>query len=349
MAQKLARSIPPFVRRMDVANVPLIFVCGHRKAGTTLLRNLLDGHEQLAVYPNDLALLYAYFPDWIRTQVEPDKRRARLERILFSDLADLLRKNNVGDDFDVQVLAERFFLGLSDDDLGDLGAIIARLRASYLEVTGCLRASIKATVLKETSIEIYASEILGWFREARFVQVLRDPRDNFAALAAGVDKHYTRLGEDRNRTLASLVHRARHGLRMAVRNRVLLGDERYHLLRFEDLVAAPEIRMRELAAFIGIDFRPSLLVPMLLGKPVAANSYESGASFAVNAHNAGRWRERITPEEAQVIEFHLGDEMQAFGYEPAFSAAEQTRAAAEFYKWQNYAYFYRDRFAEPQP
>ncbi len=91
-------------------------------------------------------------------------------------------------------------------------------------------------MLKETSIEIYASEILDWFPQSRFVQILRDPRDNFAALAAGVDKHYGPLGEDRKRTLASLLHRARHGLRMASRNRARLGEERYHLLRYEDLV-----------------------------------------------------------------------------------------------------------------
>jgi len=37
--------------------------------------------------------------------------------------------------------------------------------------------------------------------------------------------------------------------------------------------------------------------------------------------------------------------MQEFGYEPAFDEVAQARAAAEFYKWQNYAYFYSDRFA----
>ena len=71
------------------------------------------------------------------------------------------------------------------------------------------------------------------------------------------------------------------------------------------------------------------------------------AAFDVSARNVSRWRERITAQDAQVIEFHLADEMAAFGYMPEFDGATQARAAAEYYKWQNYAYFYHDRFALP--
>lgn len=335
------------LKHMITTQAPLVFVCGHRKAGTTLVRNLLDGHRQLSVYPIDLALLYAYFPDYLHTHADPEERRARLERILFVDLAEQLDKYGAAQALDIEALAQSFFARLTDDDLDNPGAIIARLVEAFLAVTARADATIKANVLKETSIEIYAAEILHWFPQARFVQVLRDPRDNFAALAAGVDKHYGSLGEDRNRTLASLLHRARHGFRMASCNRTLLGEDRYHLLRFEDLVAAPEASMRQLARFLDVDFDPSLLTPTMFGLPVVANSYEGEGSFTVSGRNAGRWRERISAEEAQIIEFHLADEMQEFGYEPAFGAEEQAHAAAEFYKWQNYTYYYSDRFAEP--
>ena len=39
-----------------------IFLTGHRKSGTTLLKSLIDGHPDINVYPTDLTLLYAYFP-----------------------------------------------------------------------------------------------------------------------------------------------------------------------------------------------------------------------------------------------------------------------------------------------
>ena len=320
---------------------PLVFVCGHRKSGTTLFANLLDGHRQLAVYPFDLTLLYAYFPEYMRTHQAPAERRARLQRILFDELAQRLPSQA----FDVPAMAARFFAGLPDEALADPGTLIARLMAVFQAAAG--RADAKWGIFKETSIEIYAAEILGWFPDARFIHVLRDPRDNFAALAAGVDKHYSRLGEDHNRTLASLLNRARIGFQMARQDRASYGKARYHLARFEDLAAAPEPTMRGVAAFLGIDFDACLLQPTVLGIPAGGNAFDGVAAFEVSARNVDRWRERISPQDAQIIEFHLGDEMKAFGYAPAFDGAAQARAAAEFYKWQNYTYFYGDRFALP--
>jgi hypothetical protein len=317
---------------------PLVFVCGHRKSGTTLFANLLDGHPQLGVYPFDLTLLYAYFPEYLRAHTSPAERRTRLRRILFEELSARLPPQAL----DIAAMEEHFFGGLSDAALGDPAALITRLMAAFRAVEG--RANVWWGVFKETSVEIYAAEILRWFPDARFIQILRDPRDNFAALAAGVERHYSRLGEDHNRTLASLLNRARLGFQMARHNRIGYGEARYHLLRFEDLAAAPEKAMRGVAAFLGIDFDPCLLKPTVLGRPAAGNAFDGVAAFEISARNVGRWRERISSQDAQVIEFHLGEEMKAVGYMPAFEPAAQAQAAAEFYKWQNYTYFYGDRF-----
>jgi hypothetical protein len=323
----------------SASNPPLVFLCGHRKSGTTLLANLLDGHPQLAVYPIDLALLYAYFPEFVRAHSEPQERRARLAQVLFDDLRRRVDQGCL----DIDALEQNFFAGLADVDLARPDALIARLMTAYRAVSdGSAR---QYGIFKETSIEIYAAEMLGWFPDARFIHLVRDPRDNFAALAAGVDGYYGRMGEDHNRTLASLLNRVRTGFRMGRMNRAQFGDDRYLIVRFEDLATAPETAMRAVAAFLGIAFTPSLLAPTMLGRPTAGNAFDGVVSFEVNARNVERWRERISPEDAQVIEFHLADDMEAFGYRPVFAHREQGRAAAEFYKWQNYTYFYSDRFA----
>ena len=40
----------------------VIWVMGHRKAGTTLITNLLDGHPAVSNFLVDLRILYAYSP-----------------------------------------------------------------------------------------------------------------------------------------------------------------------------------------------------------------------------------------------------------------------------------------------
>lgn len=324
----------------DFGHSPLAFVCGHRKSGTTMLANLLDGHPQLSVYPIDLALLYAYFPEFIRAHSDAGERRTRLQQVLFGDL----RRRIDPASLDVDALERVFFTDLSDDHLGRPRALIGRLMSAFQSLTGA--SGKRWGIFKETSIEIYAGEILAWFPEARFIHLVRDPRDNFAALAGGVDGYYGRLGEDHNRTLASLLNRVRTGFRMARSNRAQFGEERYLVLRFEDLTTAPESSMHGVADFLRVDFVPSLLQPTMLGRPTGGNAFDGVVTFEVSARNVDRWRDRISPEDAQVIEFHLGEDMIEFGYEPAFDDREQARAAAEFYKWQNYTYFYSDRFAQ---
>ena len=39
-----------------------IFICGHRKSGTTMLVNLFDSVDKITTYPDDNGLFYKYFP-----------------------------------------------------------------------------------------------------------------------------------------------------------------------------------------------------------------------------------------------------------------------------------------------
>ena len=39
-----------------------IFLCGHRKSGTSMFLNLFDGNKDINVFPTDINLLYAYYP-----------------------------------------------------------------------------------------------------------------------------------------------------------------------------------------------------------------------------------------------------------------------------------------------
>ena len=39
-----------------------IFICGHPKAGTSLVRSILDSHPQLVVYPEETVFFRRYLP-----------------------------------------------------------------------------------------------------------------------------------------------------------------------------------------------------------------------------------------------------------------------------------------------
>ena len=55
-----------------------VFICGHRKCGTSLLINLLDSAEQAIVYPDDSGIFYLYYP---RYDTDQFNRQEKIERL----------------------------------------------------------------------------------------------------------------------------------------------------------------------------------------------------------------------------------------------------------------------------
>jgi hypothetical protein len=168
------------------------------------------------------------------------------------------------------------------------------------------------------------------------------------ALQAGVEKRYKEIGENERHILASLIHRVAIGLRLVPVNRQALGDARFRTVSFERLTQDPAAITSGLCEFAGLQDAPSLRQPTVMGVPTRGNNFEGEQFLRVTARNVGRWRDRISEDAAKVIEFHLGDLMEAHGYQLEISPAERAEAASEFYKWTNYEYFYRDNFPRLQ-
>lgn len=325
-----------------IDRLPLVFLCGHRKSGTSLFLNLFDGHRQLLTYPVDLNILYAYFPAFVeKTGLCDADLLNRLNRVVVDDL---LQFDLVDRGFPIEEFRTAFFGQLAGKDLRDLGAVLSSQIAAFETVQGESEERQFALV-KETSVELYAERLATTFPKARFIHLVRDPRDNYSALRAGLER-YRKFGDDERKLVFSTQQRMSLGMKIAGANRTRLGAERYLVLRFEDLVTRAEETMRQVADWIGIDYDLGLLQPTLLSKPTRGNNYENQAMFTISSGNVGRWRERIPAEEAALVEFLLADEMEAFGYEREFAVAEHLAIIGDYYKWLNYTYLFFDRFVD---
>jgi hypothetical protein len=199
-------------------------------------------------------------------------------------------------------------------------------------------------VIKETSIEIYSNDILKWFPESKFLHLVRDPRDNYAALKSGVKKYYSKMGEDEKQTLSSLIYRTRLGLKMGLANQELYGNTKYRFVIFNQLVGNTFREVESICEFMDIKFTDKLLTPTRLGSEIKGNNFDGNKFNAITNKNIGRWIERISEEEAKVIEFHLGELMKKFNFNLKYDSSDSATAAAEFYKWENYKYYFSDRF-----
>ena len=224
------------------------------------------------------------------------------------------------------------------------GDIIDALGKAWCRVSK-LDPDKTTVVLKETSQSIFFDEMKADFPSLKMIHLVRDPRDNYAALKAGVTRYYSTLGESELATLASLINRCRMDM-ISARLNSERSPENFLAVRFEDIVADPKPPLARVCEFLGWEFSESMLLPTVLGSKNEGNSHEGKRFSGISSENAGAWRSRISEEEAKIVEYWCEREMQDWGYELAFDAVERQKAFATFYEWYNSRYFFFDSFAK---
>ena len=316
---------------------------GHRKSGTTLLHKLFDGHPEINVYPNDISLLYAFFPCWANSDISLNEKKQRITRVLkkstssASGLAVSERVNS----FDPDCFVKIFWKHCEDNCLSKPSGLIKALSFAY-----CDYAELDTSLpflFKETSQAVNFQGMIDDGLDVECIQIIRDPRDNYAAIKEGVTDYYKKMGEGERESLASLLNRASLDLHLA-KDLMSSKEFNYSTLRFEDLVENPDNEMKELAKRVGISWAESLLFPTFLHRDYFGNNHGGEKLVGISAKNAGKWVERISKIEAAIIEGWMEKVMLDWGYQLTHTKEDQRRALQDFYAWYNCRYFYRDSF-----
>lgn len=320
-----------------------IFIGGHRKCGTTLFLNLLDNHPQLSVYPHDLYIFYAYYPKYCSDEYDSKERSKRLNQI-FNYVENLYVRKGWNKRVSFASIRDNFFKHIKEKNLSNIHHVLDILIRSFFQEYYDKKIS-QLEVVKETSIEIYADSLLSNFPNSKFIHIIRDPRDNYAALRGGLKSRYADYQDDANTILNSMIHRYGLGMKLAEINRKSWGEDRYLVVKHEDTVTDCLKQMKRVSEFLEIEFSETLLAPTVLGGPTRGNNFENLDMSKVNQTNIARWPKRIDEEEAMIIEFYFGDLMKKYKYDCAFKISDQVKAVSRFYEWSNYKYYYFDHFS----
>ncbi|HLD27966.1 MAG TPA: sulfotransferase [Patescibacteria group bacterium] len=320
-----------------------VFICGHRKTGTTMLLCLLDSHPQLLVYPADSAFFYALYP---RSEEEQWPLKKKLDRLADYSIANLKKEVNDLASADRKKLS--FSISQFTKDFkaqaGRSGAapkeLLKSLISAFAKNSGQNIGPVERWVEKTTSTEIYATEIIKWFPRAKFIQLVRDPRDNWAALKAAWEGRYRKFNDSSLTLLQSLLERGKLGMELAILNQKIIGRKQYLIVRFEDLVSQPKKYLTEICKFLNIKYQADLLKPTVLGKWWPGNSFENLKFKGPSKAKVGQWPKRITKEEAHLVEYYFYDLMKHFNYRPKSTLKQRVAAAVKHYKWHNFAQVY---------
>lgn len=317
----------------------LIILTGHRKSGTSMFHRLFDNHPDLYIYPVDISVLYAYFPFFTnKYKANPRELRSRLKKVINKSLEFLNDANN----FSVEGFADSVCKELTDEELCSKEKVISSIAQNWVKLY-YRSDKAKPFLFKETSQSIFLNEFLRFEVPIKMISLVRDPRDNYAAIKAGVNKYYSKMGENELESLASLINRSRLDLLSAKINMDKFPND-FLAVSFEDLVSDTTKNIKNICDFLGIEYSRTLEVPTSFGRKYEGNNFDGKKLNTVSSVNVNKWESRITEQEAKIIEYWLQDVMLEWGYKPKYSVLESGKLFADFYNWYNTKYFYKDSF-----
>jgi len=313
----------------------LITIGGHRKSGTTLLASLLDGHPNLFVYPYDLHWTYSFYPEYIKSKYSKKEKITQITNIILPDLYQILEKWVKYDKQTIQNKIKPEIERRIRNYLQNKNSTKDYLDAQIKSVVAVLGKEPNNTiVIKDTHCEVYANLLFNFYPDSKFVNIIRDPRDNFASILTGWDKHYKNQYDSKERLLRDFIDRGYLCMRMAKDNAIKFGVGKYITIRYENLVQYPIQVMAELCQWIGI--RESLLNlnPTFCGVEWKGNSFTKTYK-GISKNRIGIYKEILSKYQRKVIEYYFGDLMESFGYALDYKKEECVNAIREHYKWLN--------------
>ena len=258
---------------------PAIFVGGCDRSGTTLFKSVLDRHPRLACGPETNIWGRPFRIGSLGSLWEVSKR----------DLKQRVKRAAHLPEFAVDFYQD--YLLTPDKKL--------------------------RWVDKTPNNVMVVPQLLSWFPEGRFIQMIRDGRDVCCSLRHH-RKERIRGGKivpmRTNNPIDQCAKKWLHETSLGLSSQ---GHPRYLQVRYEDFLDEPESVLRRVCDFLGEDYDPQMLDPTITTKSaklIGSILNNSNADRPIERQAIQRWRRDLSPEERQTIEQIAGGLLRKLNY-----------------------------------
>jgi hypothetical protein len=268
-----------------------IFIGGLDRCGKTTLRAFLVSHPNISI-PAVGSNMWTYFYGQFGDLSDPANFERCLDALLHYKHVRFLKP-------DAEEIRQAFRQG---------PATYARLFGLFLEQHA--RREGKPRWGEQTGlIERYVDQVFEEFRDGRMIHLLRDPRDRYV--------ESLRMWPNGKGRAGGAVARWLYTTTLASRN-LKKYPEQYMVVRFEDLVRAPEATLQAICQFLGEEYLPGMLA--MTGAPehrakMTGQAGDSQSGSPLSEAHLGMYRKTISKPELAFMQSIIRASLLQYGYD----------------------------------
>jgi hypothetical protein len=273
-----------------IRNIPIVFIVGLGRSGTTLLQELMNAHPNIVAPPEYSFIIYLYQKfgskkNWAKKDVL-DFIEALYFRPLFS--LWLIKK----EDLTKKLLAIVDYLDY---------ALVCKMIFSQMTQG---KENVLLFCDKNPENSLLIKTLLKIFPEARFIHMLRDPRDNINSQIKTFKKKN-----------AYFTARRWYGYNMAIENVKLQMPDKFFTVYYEKLAVETEAALMPLCDFLKIPFNKAMIENHFPERLEAMKDNKlfnrvkrmhQSLANPVNSSNIGKWEKEMSPENIAITEIITG-------------------------------------------
>ncbi len=297
----------PLVQQ-DYSTVPVFFIIGRPRSGTTLLRVLFEAHPHVLIPPESPFIINLY------------KKYGKLthwdESLIIEFCNDLFKQRYFDKWLVEKDILKKSLLEVKGEN--SFQNMIKKVCLTYTSVFD--KKEIKLIGDKNPAYSLYIHRIHKLFPESKIIHITRDYRDNYLSLVkVNFEVPIVPL----------VIYRWKFAYRrmqkLKKRNPGLI-----YSLRYEDLAVDPEGQFRDICRFLGIEYDPSVL-SFYEKKSEVEKTYAGSEEIAIvhkslfNPISTARmnlWQTEMSPRDIRIADLVAGKTADKAGYErkyPSFN------------------------------
>ncbi|HJN06527.1 MAG TPA: sulfotransferase [Bacteroidales bacterium] len=287
----------------NLSNIPIFFIVGRPRSGTTLLRTLFDAHPNVN-FPPECQFIVNLYPKY-------GKKTNWTEKDILSFYNDLINQWLFDTwTIDPDKLKKTLLSYKGHNTYGTICKVVYMQYISLFEKEKLLTIGDK-----NPGYAIYTKLLLKIFPEAKFIHIIRDYRDNFVSIK----------NVDFELPIPSLVvQKWKYFFKKFNKD----GAERpdtYYVIKYEDLVKDPEIQLEKLCKFIGAEYKASVFnfhnkkdEILKTYPPGYIQNYHSSLMKKINTSKIGVWKKQLSPWKIKLMDATAGKVAVQAGYERVY-------------------------------